>query len=193
MVMPLVTPMTLADLDAIMLLERECFRDPWSRHMYVVDLTQNSLATYLVLRPHSSRAEVSSPTGKEVSEPVLAYGGFWLLMEEAHIATIASHPRWRGCGLAQWLMLALLEAALARGAERSTLEVRVGNVPAQRLYEKLGYEVVGMRPRYYRDGEDGFIMTTSSLGEPSMQERLAAVRAGAIARLGKCFGELLET
>ena len=185
MMMPLVTPMTLADLDAIMPLERECFRDPWSRHMYVVDLTQNSLATYLVLRPHSSRGEVS--------EPVLAYGGFWLLMEEAHIATIASHPRWRGCGLAQWLMLALLEAALARGAERSTLEVRVGNVPAQRLYEKLGYEVVGMRPRYYRDGEDGFIMTTPPLREPSMQERLSAVRAGAITRLGRCFGELLET
>ena len=211
MVMPLVMPMTLADLDAIMLLERECFRDPWSRHMYVVDLTQNSLATYLVLRPHSSPGEVSSPTpaptaqpgragkevssptGKEVSEPVLAYGGFWLLMEEAHIATIASHPRWRGCGLAQWLMLALLEAALARGAERSTLEVRVGNLPARRLYEKLGYEVVGIRPRYYRDGEDGLIMTTSSLREPSVQERLAAVRAGTIARLDKCFGELIET
>ena len=75
--------------------------------------------------------------------PILAYGGLWLLLDEAHIATVASHPDWRGCGLGQWLMLALLDAAMARGAATSTLEVRAGNLPAKRLYEKLGYEVAG--------------------------------------------------
>ncbi len=109
-----------------------------------------------------------------VRSSIVAYGGFWLLMDEAHIATIASHPDWRGCGLGQWLMLALLDAAMARGAVSSTLEVRAGNLPARRLYEKLGYEVTGVRKRYYRDGEDGLIMTTPPLAGPAMQERLGS-------------------
>jgi len=118
---------------------------------------------------------------------ILAYGGFWLLMDEAHIATIASHPDWRGCGLGQWLMLALIDAAIARGAASSTLEVRAGNLPARRLYEKLGYEVTGLRKNYYRDGEDGLIMTTPSMAEPAMQARLAAARADVEAKLKRCL------
>ena len=84
-------------------------------------------------------------------------------------------------------MLALLDAAIARGAVTSTLEVRASNQPAQQLYLKLGYEITGRRRRYYRDGEDGLIMTTPSLADPAIQERLAAARAGTLARLKKCF------
>jgi ribosomal-protein-alanine N-acetyltransferase len=109
------------------------------------------------------------------------------LLDEAHIATVASHPDWRGCGLGQWLMLALLDAAMARGAATSTLEVRAGNLPARRLYEKLGYEVAGVRKRYYRDGEDGLIMTTPPLAEPAMQARLGAAHADVLTKLTSCF------
>jgi ribosomal-protein-alanine N-acetyltransferase len=108
-------------------------------------------------------------------------------LDEAHIATIASHPDWRGCGLGQWIMLALLDAAMARGAATSTLEVRAGNLPARRLYEKLGYEVTGVRTHYYRDGEDGLIMTTPPLAEPAMQARLVAARVDVQAKLKGCF------
>jgi ribosomal-protein-alanine N-acetyltransferase len=183
-------PMTPADLDEIMLLERRCFKDPWTRHMYLSDLTSNPLATYLVLR---------TPAGMSTREPeqasssfLLAYGGFWLLLDEAHIATIASHPRWRRCGLGLWLMLALLDAAIQRGAALSTLEVRVGNAPARRLYEKLGFEEVGARRNYYRDGEDALIMTTPTLLGPAMQQRLAVARADAVERLEACFAAHLE-
>jgi ribosomal-protein-alanine N-acetyltransferase len=157
--------------------------------MYVVDLTQNALATFLVMRPDARSAPVAGGSmAPGLLPPVLAYGGFWLLLDEAHVATIASHPEWRGCGLAQWLMLALLDVAMARGAVRSTLEVRISNLPAQRLYDKLGYQVVGARPRYYRDGEDGLIMTTPDLTEPAMQERLATLRNDTLARLRDRFG-----
>jgi ribosomal-protein-alanine N-acetyltransferase len=183
-------PMTPADLDEIMLLERRCFKDPWTRHMYLSDLTSNPLATYLVLR---------TPAGMSTREPeqasssfLLAYGGFWLLLDEAHIATIASHPRWRRCGLGLWLMMALLDAAIQRGAALSTLEVRVGNAPARRLYEKLGFEEVGARRNYYRDGEDALIMTTPTLLGPAMQQRLAVARADAVERLEACFAAHLE-
>ena len=128
-----------------------------------------------------------SPSLRVPASPILAYGGLWLLLDEAHIATVASHPDWRGCGLGQWLMLALLDAAMARGAATSTLEVRAGNLPARRLYEKLGYEVAGVRKRYYRDGEDGLIMTTPPLADPVMQTRLGAARADVLAKLETTF------
>jgi [ribosomal protein S18]-alanine N-acetyltransferase len=126
--------------------------------------------------------------GAATVSPILAYGGFWLMAGEAHIATLAAHPDWRGCGLGLWLLLALLDAAVARGAVTSTLEVRVGNTPARKLYEKLGYEPAGVRIRYYRDGEDGLILTTSELLSRPLQQRLAAARVDALARLQRCFG-----
>lgn len=189
--MGLITPMAPADLDAVMLIERQCFKEPWSRHMYLVDLTHNDLATYLVLRPApgtrpgDQQAHANNAAG--TVPPILAYGGFWLIADAAHIATIATHPGWRGCGLGLWLMLALLDNASARGATSSTLEVRASNLPARRLYEKLGYQVTGEHRRYYRDGEDGIIMTTPPLAEPAMRARLAAVRANALTRLETCL------
>jgi len=167
--------MTVADLDAVMLIERQAFKQPWSRHMYLVDLTQNRQATYLVVR--------SAPS------VVLAYGGFWLMVDEAHIGTVATHPDWRGCGLGIWLMLALLDAARQQGAICSTLEVRTGNLAARRLYEKLGYQEVGRRHHYYQDGEDALIMTTPPLADPDWLARLATVRAEALARLKARFGD----
>jgi ribosomal-protein-alanine N-acetyltransferase len=182
MVMPVTTPMAVADLDAIMQLERACFKDPWTRHMYLVDLTENELATYLVVRLPIPDLGSSIAEGQ-----ILAYGGFWLMADEAHIATIASHPDWRGCGLGLHLMLELLDAAIARGARCSTLEVRVNNSQARQLYEKLGYEVMGRRRRYYRDGEDGLIMTTPPLDSREMRAILAAARQEALAKMQKCF------
>jgi [ribosomal protein S18]-alanine N-acetyltransferase len=190
MMLPYVLPMTPADLDEVMPLERRCFKDPWTRHMYVSDLTSNHLATYLVLR---SPAGVGADEAERGPVPsLLAYGGFWLLLDEAHIATIASHPAWRGCGLGLGLMLALLDEAIRRGAALSTLEVRVGNQPARRLYQKLGFEERGERCNYYRDGEDALIMTTPPLLEPAMQQRVAAARADAAARIQACFSTTRE-
>lgn len=180
--------MTPADLDEVMLLERQCFKDPWTRHMYLSDLTRNELATYLVLR---LPAEVYGEHGTTLPS-LLAYGGFWLLLDEAHIATIASHPNCRGHGLGAWLLLALLDEAIRRGAVCSTLEVRVGNATAHRLYQTLGYQVAGGRVNYYRDGEDALIMTTPSLLEPAMRQRLAEVRADTSARLDHWFAQALR-
>ena len=216
MPMPLLSPLTTADLDAVMALERQCFEEPWTRHMYISDLTNNTLATYLALRPPAeaigqrvprpcverkeaasaawSAAEIEAAAADPAADmvilpPLLGWGGFWLMVDEAHIATVASHPEWRGCGLGQWLMVALMDAAQERGARLITLEVRAGNLPAQQLYLKLGFEITGRRRRYYRDGEDGLIMTTPALTDPALQARLAAARADALQRAVKCFSE----
>jgi [ribosomal protein S18]-alanine N-acetyltransferase len=171
--------MTPGDLDGAMLIERQSFKQPWSRHMYLMDVQQNRMATYLVLHP--------AVEDRDILPSVLAYGGFWLMVDEAHVATIASHPHWRGCGLGQYLLVALLDAAMTRGAVHSTLEVRLSNMPARRLYERLGYQVTGTRRHYYQDGEDALIMTTPPLASAELQVRLSEARAGALARLEKCF------
>jgi len=185
-------------------LERVCFKDPWTRRMYVSDLTQNELATYRALRlplgdaawqianckrqrAGSGQVAAGAPAA---GAPILAYGGFWLMVDEAHIATIATRPEWRGCGLGLYLLLALLDLAIGQGARVSILEVRASNTPARQLYEKLGYEVVSRRRRYYRDDEDGLLMATPVLTEPAMQERLAATRRDAIAKFERRLARL---
>ncbi len=175
--MPYVSPMVADDLDEIMPLERVAFADPWTRRMYLSDLAENPLATYRVIR---------SGDGANLP-PILGWGGFWLLIDEAHIATVASHPQYRGCGLGEWLVVALLDKAQERGARVATLEVRASNMPAQKLYDKLGFDIVGMRRKYYRDGEDGLIMTTPPLAEPEIQARLEAAREDALERMTRCF------
>ncbi len=119
MALPLLRAMTVDDLDAAMLIERVSFQQPWSRHMYWMDLSQNELATYVVIEPAES--------DRELMPPVLAYGGFWLIFDEAHVATIASHPDWRRCGLGAFALLGLLEP---RSRARRTAR-HAGSAPKQ--------------------------------------------------------------
>jgi hypothetical protein len=108
----------------------------------------------------------------------VAYGGMWLMVDEAHITTFAVHPGWRRQRIGERLLLAFLELAVVRQAHEATLEVRLSNLPARRLYEKYGFRPVGLRPRYYSDdNEDALIMTTEPLGDARMRDRLARLRA----------------
>jgi ribosomal-protein-alanine N-acetyltransferase len=102
----------------------------------------------------------------------------WLMVDEAHITTFAVHPAWRRQRVGERLLLAFLDIATDQGAHEATLEVRLSNLPARKLYEKYGFRPVGLRPRYYSDDhEDALIMTTSPLDDPRMRERIARRRA----------------
>jgi ribosomal-protein-alanine N-acetyltransferase len=91
---------------------------------------------------------------------VVGYSGFWFILDEAHISTIAVHPDWRGRHVGELLFVSILEQALDLGAVTATLEVRVSNDRAQGLYRKYHFEIVGRRKHYYRDnGEDALLMT----------------------------------
>ena len=99
------------------------------------------------------------------------------MVDEAHITTFAVHPTWRRRGVGQHLLLRMLQLANDRRAREATLEVRLSNMPARRLYEKYGFRPVGIRPRYYSDnGEDALIMTTDALASPGMRERISRLR-----------------
>jgi ribosomal-protein-alanine N-acetyltransferase len=117
---------------------------------------------------------------------VLGYGGFWAIVDEAHISTIAVHPDWRGRGLGAMVLAALIDTAILRGAAEVTLEVRVSNEIAQNLYRRYGFVEVGRRKKYYRDNnEDALIMTAPRVDGPSFLERFADLKAALKHRLSQ--------
>jgi ribosomal-protein-alanine N-acetyltransferase len=155
--------MGLEDLAAVHQIELASFSAPWPPNAYRSELETNRLATYLVAR---------------ADDRVVAYGGMWLMVDEAHITTFAVHPAWRRQKIGERLLVAFLDLAVDRRAREATLEVRLSNIAARRLYEKYGFRPVGLRPRYYSDdGEDALIMTTEPLDDPRLRERIERLRA----------------
>ena len=130
--------MTEKDLDRIMEIETLCFAAPWSLEEMWAECS-NPMAHYLVL---------------EEDGGVAAYGGYWLIVDEAHITNIAVHPDFRRRGFGEKLVRGLMEEAKAAGASSMTLEVRLSNDPARRLYEKCGFGLAGVRPGYYPDNRE---------------------------------------
>jgi len=157
-----VEAMRLEDLDEVQRIEQASFSTPWPENAYRSELLTNRLASYLVAR---------------VEGRIVAYGGMWLMVDEAHITTFAVHPAWRRQRIGERLLLAFLDLARDRHAREATLEVRLSNLAARRLYEKYGFRPVGVRPRYYSDNnEDALIMTTSPLADPQLRERIERLR-----------------
>jgi ribosomal-protein-alanine N-acetyltransferase len=155
--------MRLEDLDEIQRIEQASFTTPWPPNAYRSELTTNRLASYLVARAEGR---------------IVAYGGMWLMVDEAHITTFAVHPAWRRQRIGERLLIAFLDLARDRHAREATLEVRLSNLGARRLYEKYGFRPVGLRPRYYSDNhEDALIMTTEPLDAPALVARIERHRA----------------
>jgi ribosomal-protein-alanine N-acetyltransferase len=158
-----IRPMEVGDLPAVQLIERASFATPWPPQAYRQELETNRLAHYLVAL---------------IGDRIVAYGGVWLMVDEAHITTFAVHPGYRRRRIGERLLLSLLDLSVDRHAREATLEVRLSNLAARRLYEKYGFRPVGIRPRYYSDnGEDALIMTTEPLASVAMRERIARLRA----------------
>ncbi len=157
-----VEPMRLEDVPAVHNIESASFPTPWPDYAFRQELQTNRLAHYLIVR---------------IGREAVAYGGLWLMVDEAHITTIAVLPDWRRHGIGGRLMVGLIDVALVLGARVVTLEVRLSNRPARDLYARFGFKPVGVRPRYYADnGEDALIMTTDPLTEATMRTRIAQMR-----------------
>ncbi len=104
--------------------------------------------------------------------PIVGYAGLWLMVDEAHVTTIAAAPAHQGRGVGELLFQAMIEQALEMNATWLTLEVRVSNVTAQNLYRKYGLKEAGRRRRYYTDnGEDAYIMWSEPLRSKEFQDR----------------------
>jgi ribosomal-protein-alanine N-acetyltransferase len=145
--------MSLADIETVVEIDRLSFSLPWSERVYRLELTENPAAhLYVAVKK------------KYTDENILGYIGFWYIVDETHISTLAVHPSERRTGIGEGLLIHALDEAESLGAEVVTLEVRGSNQPAIMLYQKFGFEVVGRRPRYYKDnGEDAILMTLKDL------------------------------
>jgi ribosomal-protein-alanine N-acetyltransferase len=157
-----VEPMGLEDVPDVHRIEAASFPIPWPDYAFRQELQTNRLAHYLVVR---------------AGDETVAYGGLWLLVDEAHITTFAVLPEWRRRGIGGRLMVALMDLALELKSRVMTLEVRLSNRPARDLYARFGFKPVGVRPRYYSDNaEDALIMTTEELTGAHMTALLVAMR-----------------
>lgn len=149
---PRLRSMQSSDLPAVVAIEETVFGDDaWPASFFERDLA-NEHSIYVILELGSAE----QGTGRV---ELAGYAGYWLLDDEANLMNIAIAPGWQGRGLGEHLLRATLDRMQAEGAQACTLEVRVGNVRAQALYRKLGFDVTGRRKRYYRDnGEDALLM-----------------------------------
>jgi ribosomal-protein-alanine N-acetyltransferase len=141
--------MTLEDVPGVIDLDQKSFSLPWPERSFRFELTANP----------ASRCWVADFEGRIVGMIVV-----WLIIDEAHVATLATHPDFRRRGIAKKLLSHALLHLMEDGAHSSFLEVRESNLAAQEMYRKFGYEVSGRRPRYYRDNdEDAILMNLASL------------------------------
>jgi len=189
----IVEDMDLEDISRVIEVDRESYTLPWPASAYRREILHNRNAKYLVLRelapgalPRGAEAEVDSrprpPFGffrkpaRPADKPadrgrIVGYAGMWLMVDEAHITTIAVLNDWRGRGLGELLLVSLIQQATGVHAHHMTLEVRVSNETAQKLYRKYGFAEEGVRPRYYSDNnEDAHIMSTKNIQEIAYQE-----------------------
>ena len=141
-------PFCSDDLEAVVTLEARSFEQPWT-HTTIVSELANPQALAFVLKPQDHT----------VSDTVGAYIFLRILLDEAHIMKIAVAPERRRQGLATRLTEEALAHARRSGCCRSILEVRKSNTAAIRLYNRLGFETIGERKRYYGPaGEDALVM-----------------------------------
>lgn len=143
--------MTHADLEQVITIDQVSFSLPWPQRSFQFELDENFV----------SRCWVAEVDGR-----IAAMMVGWMMMDEMHIATIATHPEFRGRGIGKKILVhALCWARDREGLVRAFLEVREGNAAAMNMYRSLGFVEDGRRKEYYKDNnEDAILMSLSDLG-----------------------------
>ncbi len=149
-------PMNLEDIPRVHEIDVLSFSLPWPEKSFQFELTQNPSTLAIV-------NELIPPGAMPI---IIGMVVVWIMIDEAHIATIAIHPQFRGHGIGKKLLAETLRQSIQHGAVLATLEVREHNIIAQQMYQKFGFEIVGRRLKYYQDNnEDAVLMTLTKLGE----------------------------
>jgi ribosomal-protein-alanine N-acetyltransferase len=144
-----VRKMTVEDVPAAHAIDVSSFTLPWPERSFRFEVTDNPAA----------RCWVAEMDGQVVGMLVL-----WMIVDEAHIASLATHTEFRRRGIAKQLLVEALDNAYSEGARTAFLEVRASNEAARRMYQNFGFEEVGRRERYYKDNnEDAILMTLKRL------------------------------
>lgn len=135
--------MTIADLEEVHKLECQIYPDPWTFSHFCHEVMENKVSYTLVM---------------ELETKVIGFAVTWFIQDELHLANIAIDPQYRNLGLASLFMNVIFEEGLKRKLIRAFLEVREKNLAAINLYKKFGFEEIGVRRKYYRNGENALVM-----------------------------------
>ncbi|HCK88537.1 MAG TPA: ribosomal-protein-alanine N-acetyltransferase [Erysipelotrichaceae bacterium] len=140
----MIRKMTKEDLPRILELEAELFpSSPWPEHEFIYELDENPFAD----------VRVYEEDGK-----ILGYIDWWVTYEQAQLANIAVASEAHRRGIGQKMIDLCVNECIKAECENLSLEVRVNNMPAIRLYEKNGFIAAGIRKAYYEDGTDAWLM-----------------------------------
>lgn len=200
--------MTMSDVPRVIEIERLAYPSTWPPSAYRKELQDNRWAHYIVLRDKQMTEERAAvlmqeperarrifplsllPSRHTATMPspdlasIIGFAGLWLMVDEAHITTIAMHPQFRRLGLGEFMLSSLIDIAYSISAKWVTLEVRVSNFQAQSLYRKYGFREAGMRHRYYSDNqEDALIMWTDEINTPAYKQKYLALKTRLLERL----------
>jgi [ribosomal protein S18]-alanine N-acetyltransferase len=135
--------MTAADIPIVLAIEHESYTVPWS------EATFRSL-----LRRRDAELIVAEAGGA-----VIGYAIFWTVLDQSELGNVAVTGSWRGRGIGQRLVAAVLDRAEQRGVREVFLEVRPSNTAARSLYERFGFAPVGRRRNYYQEpAEDALVL-----------------------------------
>lgn len=142
-----IMPMVESDLDPVLSIEAASFSTPWSRSMFENELKSNPYSNLFVARERENKT-------------LIGYVCFWVVFDELHLLNLSVHPDFRRRGFGEKLARFVLQSGRGKGAQKASLEVRAGNLPAVGLYKKIGFKAAAIRPGYYREPrEDALIMT----------------------------------
>lgn len=139
-----VIPMKNSHIDEVLAIEEDCFSIPWTRKDFEREINENKLAIYVVALK---------------DKKIAGYAGMWHVVNEGHITNVAVCENFRGQGIGTAIIKKLFEIAQEKEMIGITLEVKISNLTAQKLYTKYGFRPEGIRKKYYEDtGEDAVIM-----------------------------------
>lgn len=201
------------DIPQVLEIDREAFPTQWPHPTYasIKQELRNRLARYILVSKPREAEQTKLKTdnkslwerlihlfdhdrffGEELPPPqkeyIIGIAGFWVMVDESHITTIAVRNAYRSQGMGERLLIEIIEMSAELKADVVTLEVRASNKQAQALYDKYGFHTVGTRRAYYTDnGEDAVLMTTDSLTSTTFQSRFQQLKQANQLRLEELY------
>lgn len=205
-------PMRDEDIPQVIEIDQEAFPTQWPHPSYasLKRELRNQLSHYIVVskQPPSKTQTLPQNIGRSFwhkfpwsklfarnsrsnltsQDYIVGYAGFWTMVDEAHLTTIAVRDAYRQRGLGELLLISVIHSAIQLNARIITLEVRMSNKLAQALYEKYGFKAVGLRRGYYSDnGENALLMSTDTITSASFQAHFHQLRQAHAQKWGEIF------
>ncbi|PIU66064.1 MAG: ribosomal-protein-alanine N-acetyltransferase [Armatimonadetes bacterium CG07_land_8_20_14_0_80_40_9] len=157
----MISLMKMEDIKEAIEIERVSYSSPWSIGSFVNEIVDNKSSHYLVAR---------------LEGRIVGYSGMWLTPQEAHITNLAVQPKFRRRGIGEELLVNLIKTSISKKIRWITLEVRESNLTAQKLYQKYGFQIVGVRKGYYLDNqENALIMCSEDLKTEGFKMRQSGI------------------